>query len=116
MRHAQGRAGECQKWRRPPSKTESENCSERCTDRPRSTPHGDGRMPAVKDVGEPCAGEPHARFEVAAGGNRNQSAMPRGTGRLPPTLQAEMRTSLRRYLGARTPTAYAASGYERASL
>ncbi len=31
-------------------------------------------MPAVKDVGEPCAGEPHARFEVAAGGNRNQSA------------------------------------------
>jgi hypothetical protein len=30
-------------------------------------------MPAVKDVGEPCAGEPHARFEVAAGGNRNQS-------------------------------------------
>src|SRR5712691_7981213 len=35
----------------------------------------DGRMPAVKDVGEPCAGEPHARFEVAAGGNRNQSAI-----------------------------------------
>ena len=31
-------------------------------------------MPAVKDVGEPCAGEPHARFEAAAGGNRNQSA------------------------------------------
>jgi len=26
-------------------------------------------MPAVKNVGEPCAGEPHARFEVAAGGN-----------------------------------------------
>ena len=25
-------------------------------------------MPAVKNVGEPCAGEPHARFEVAAGG------------------------------------------------
>src|SRR5712691_8921281 len=35
----------------------------------------DGRMPAVKNVGEPCAGEPHARFEVAAGGNRNQSAI-----------------------------------------
>src|SRR5712692_3857108 len=35
----------------------------------------DGRMPAVKDVGEPCAGEPHARFEVAAGGNPNQSAI-----------------------------------------
>jgi hypothetical protein len=27
-------------------------------------------MPAVKNVGEPCAGEPHARFEVAAGGNQ----------------------------------------------
>jgi hypothetical protein len=25
-------------------------------------------MPAVNDVGEPCAGEPHARIEVAAGG------------------------------------------------
>ena len=23
----------------------------------------------VNDVGEPCAGEPHARFEVAAGGH-----------------------------------------------
>ena len=23
----------------------------------------------VNDVGEPCAGEPHARFDVAAGGN-----------------------------------------------
>jgi hypothetical protein len=26
-------------------------------------------MPAVNDVGEPCAGEPHARFEVAGTGN-----------------------------------------------
>jgi hypothetical protein len=44
-------------------------------------------MPAVKGVGEPCAGEPHARFEVAAGGNRNQSGqhVPHGTRRLPPT-------------------------------
>jgi hypothetical protein len=25
-------------------------------------------MPAVNDVGEPCAGEPHARFEVAGAG------------------------------------------------
>ncbi len=43
-------------------------------------------MPAVKDVGEPCAGEPHARFEVAAGGNQasraHTAARPR---RLPPT-------------------------------
>src|SRR5712691_13454513 len=35
----------------------------------------DSRMPPVKNVGEPCAGEPHARSEVAAGGNRNQSAI-----------------------------------------
>src|SRR4051794_30824929 len=27
-------------------------------------------MPTVKSVGEPCAREPHARFEVAAGGNQ----------------------------------------------
>ncbi len=27
-------------------------------------------MPTVKNVGEPCAREPHARFEVAAGGNQ----------------------------------------------
>jgi putative transposase len=37
-------------------------------------------MPAVKNVGEPCAGEPHARIEVAAGGNRTQSALPHGAG------------------------------------
>jgi hypothetical protein len=29
-------------------------------------------MPAVNDVGEPCAGEPHARFEVAGAGNGTQ--------------------------------------------
>ena len=27
-------------------------------------------MPTVKNVGEPCAGKSHARFEVAAGGNQ----------------------------------------------
>jgi hypothetical protein len=37
-------------------------------------------MPTVKNVGEPCAGEPHARFEVAAGGIWHQSALPRGAG------------------------------------
>jgi hypothetical protein len=44
-------------------------------------------MPPVKDVGEPCAGEPHARIDAAAGGNRNQSGRhePHGTRRLPPT-------------------------------
>ena len=31
-------------------------------------------MPAVKNVGEPCAGEPHARFEGAAGGNQASRA------------------------------------------
>ena len=30
---------------------------------------GKGRMPAVNGVGEPCAGEPHARFEAAGAGN-----------------------------------------------
>jgi hypothetical protein len=37
-------------------------------------------MPTVKNVGEPCAGKPHARIEVAAGGNRHQSALSRGAG------------------------------------
>ncbi len=31
-------------------------------------------MPAVKNVGEPCAGEPHARIEEAAGGNQASRA------------------------------------------
>jgi len=31
----------------------------------------------VKNVGEPCAGEPHARFEVAAGGNQTSRASTR---------------------------------------
>src|SRR3954471_24834449 len=44
-------------------------------------------MPAVNDVGEPCAGEPLARFDAAAGGNPGQSASPCGPGSLPPTLQ-----------------------------
>jgi hypothetical protein len=29
----------------------------------------------VKNVGEPCAGEPHARFDAAAGGNQHQSGL-----------------------------------------
>src|SRR5260370_20486474 len=33
------------------------------------SPGGKDRMPAVNGVGEPCAGEPHARFEVAGTGN-----------------------------------------------
>jgi putative transposase len=35
-------------------------------------------MPTAKNVGEPCAGEPHARIEAAAGGNWHQSASPHG--------------------------------------
>src|ERR671935_1101765 len=31
----------------------------------------------VKDVGEPCEGKPHARFEAAAGGDQRQSATSR---------------------------------------
>jgi hypothetical protein len=37
-------------------------------------------MPTAKNVGEPCAGEPHARIEAAAGGNWHQSALPHGAG------------------------------------
>ncbi len=51
-------------------------------------------MPTVKNVGEPCAGEPHARFDAAAGGNqasRHNAARPR---RLPPTLLMEVRTAV----------------------
>jgi hypothetical protein len=32
----------------------------------------------MKGVGEPCAGEPHARFDAAVGGVEGQSAKPRG--------------------------------------
>ena len=40
----------------------------------RPSPHRNGETDAcvcqpVNDVGEPCAGEPHARFDAAAGGN-----------------------------------------------
>jgi hypothetical protein len=41
-------------------------------------------MPAVKNVGEPCAGEPHARFEVAAGGNQTSRASTRRAVQAPP--------------------------------
>ena len=43
---------------------------------------GRSRMPTVKDVGEPGAGEPHARFDEAAGGIWHQSGshMPQGAG------------------------------------
>ena len=31
-------------------------------------------MPTVKNVGEPCAGEPHARIDAAARGNQTSRA------------------------------------------
>jgi hypothetical protein len=40
-------------------------------------------MPAVNGVGEPCAGEPHARFEAAGTGNGADLA--RDTGVAHPT-------------------------------
>jgi hypothetical protein len=43
-------------------------------------------MPPVKNVGEPCAGEPHARFDVGGGRKPGQSARPARPRRLPPTL------------------------------
>jgi hypothetical protein len=61
-------------------------------------------MPTVKNVGEPCAGEPHARFEVAAGGIWHQSATAARRWRLPPTLHApdsSQRLSASRSAGAR---------------
>jgi hypothetical protein len=53
-------------------------------------------MPAVKNVGEPCAGEPHARIDGGREETRDQSAMPREPGRLSPTrpLPAEHRPLL----------------------
>jgi hypothetical protein len=42
-------------------------------------------MPAVKNVGEPCAGEPHARIDGGREETRDQSATPRKPGRLSPT-------------------------------
>jgi hypothetical protein len=48
-------------------------------------------MPAAKNVGEPCAGESHARFEVAAGGNRaSRTSVAVRPRRLPPTLLASL--------------------------
>jgi hypothetical protein len=38
-------------------------------------------MPAVNDVGEPCAGERHARFEVAGAGNGAVTATEHGSPR-----------------------------------
>src|SRR5580704_9846599 len=44
-------------------------CMESLSHPGRGSPGGRNRMPAVNGVGVPCAGEPHARFEVAGTGN-----------------------------------------------
>ena len=43
------------------------------SDRAREAGSADCVCQPVNDVGEPCAGEPHARFDAAAGGNHGQS-------------------------------------------
>ena len=65
-------------------------------------------MPAVKDVGEPCAGEPHARFEVAGAGNGTSwpRAAPRVPGKMrgwnpdPSGHRSRHRASVRPYTGS----------------
>jgi hypothetical protein len=70
-------------------------------------------MPAVRGVGEPCAGEPHARIDVAAGGNRKPVAPARAARNQappadPPALAALgdalacIRKDERRAVGAKT--------------
>ena len=44
---------------------------------------GRNRMPAVNGVGEPCAGEPHARFDVAGAGNGARPDHGHGRGTTP---------------------------------
>jgi putative transposase len=55
-------------------------------------------MPTVKNVGEPCAGEPHARFDAAAGGNQASRASTCRAAQAPladPTNVHQIRTSMR---------------------
>jgi hypothetical protein len=48
----------------------------------------------VNDVGEPCAGEPHARFDAAAEGNPGPVGHGRAVpGNLPPTVQQQQRSA-----------------------
>ena len=48
-------------------------------------PGGEHRMPAVNDVGEPCAGEPHARFDGRALETEQPGRALRFPGRWPTT-------------------------------
>jgi len=68
-------------------------------------------MPAVKNVGEPCAGKPLARIDAAAGGNQRQSgshsraawappADPTPLRRLAPALFVVFRWQAHAYLDA----------------
>ncbi len=59
-------------------------------------------MPAVNGVGEPCAGEPHARIEVAGAGNgaRNRDM---GTGMAQPSGKPAEHEGPRPYTPAKQP-------------
>ena len=59
---------------------------------------------SVNDVGEPCAGEPHARFDAAAGGNPGPvGTAARSPKRLPPTLHRRLLTDDRGLAASRLP-------------
>src|SRR5688500_15393654 len=85
-----------------------------------SGPGGTDRMPAVNDVGEPCAGEPHGRFDgremetEQAGhghGEERPGGNPPGPAAQRPTARNCHRASSRPYIAAdlvsdaRTPDA-----------
>jgi hypothetical protein len=59
-------------------------------------------MPAVNDVGEPGAGEPHARFEVAGAGNGAKNLIT-GTEVGQPTGKPAEHEGLRPYRQEKSP-------------
>ena len=73
-------------------------------------------MPAVNGVGEPCAGEPHARFEVAGAGNG--ADLTKGTGVAQPAgkpaaMKAPGPTVRTRHRASPRPYAWQRSGLDR---
>src|SRR5215211_7857306 len=63
---------------------------------------GEGRMPSVNGVGEPCAGEPHARIEVAGIGNGAENQVT-DTGMGQPTGKPTEHQGPRSYNPAKQP-------------
>src|ERR687892_182765 len=78
MRHAQGRTGECPSWLGPPSRTRSENCSERFTGRPRPIPGDDSTRSTTRSQGGTC-------WSVRGGWCAPTRARPASTDRPSPT-------------------------------